>query len=77
LFDLFIKRKFFLGRVTNIRQDLSNNGRLAYIFVSYNLHKKIFHVSRDLFSQITIYVNDETIFSNKNQSIKDKLSNVT
>jgi hypothetical protein len=68
---------FFLERVTDIRQDLANNGRLAYLFVSRELHIKILHQSPYLFEQITGYVKDETIFPKTNQSTKDNLNNVT
>ncbi|CAF1193375.1 unnamed protein product, partial [Adineta steineri] len=58
--------------VTDIRQDLSNNGRLSYIFVSCDLHKKILHLSPYLSNQITSYVESETI-SSKDQSLDAKL----
>jgi hypothetical protein len=59
---------FFLGRVTDIRQDLSNNGRLAYLLVSRDLHKKILHISPELFARMHIYLDDETIFPKKEKS---------
>ncbi|CAF1182266.1 unnamed protein product [Adineta steineri] len=59
--------------VTDIRQDLSNNGRLSYIFVSCDLHKKILHLSPYLSNQITSYVESETI-SSKDQSLDAKLA---
>ncbi len=43
-----------LGRVTDIRQDLSNNNQLAHILVSSDLHNKIRHNS----NQIKSYVNN-------------------
>jgi hypothetical protein len=51
-----------IGRVTDIRQDLSNNGRLAYILVACGLHKKILHNSPDLFSKINEYAGNEELF---------------
>lgn len=51
-----------LGRVTDIRQDLSNNGRLAYILVASRLHTKILHNSPDLFGKIMFYTGDEELF---------------
>ncbi|CAF1273759.1 unnamed protein product [Rotaria sordida] len=61
------------SRVTDIRQDLSNNGRLAYILVSCDLHKKILHQSPYLFTRITSYLENQTLFSQE-QSMKDKLN---
>ncbi len=65
-----LKKFFFLGRVTDIRQDLSNNGRLAYLLVSRDLHKKILHISPELFLSMNSYLDDETIFPKKNPSEK-------
>ena len=50
------KTKFFnlLEQVTDIRQDLSNNGRLAYILVSSNLQTKILHKSEYLFNYLIL-----------------------
>ena len=56
------KEKITPGRVTDIRQDLSNNGRLAYLFVALRLHKKILHNSPALFGQISFYTGDENLF---------------
>ena len=64
-----------LGRVTDIRQDLSNNGRLAYILVSCGLHKKILHNSPDLFGKMSIYAGDDTVFP-KDISTEELLSKV-
>ncbi|CAF4933691.1 unnamed protein product, partial [Rotaria sp. Silwood1] len=61
------------GRVTDIRQDLSNNDRLAYILVACGLHRKILHNSPDLFGHITAYAGDEDVFP-KDQSIDQYLS---
>ncbi|CAF1143272.1 unnamed protein product [Rotaria sp. Silwood1] len=63
------------GRVTDIRQDLSNNDRLAYILVACGLHRKILHNSPDLFGHITAYAGDEDVFP-KDQSIDQYLSKV-
>ncbi|CAF1053013.1 unnamed protein product [Adineta ricciae] len=43
------------SRVTNLRQDLSNNGRLASIVHSHNLHKKISYLSSHLFNAINVF----------------------
>ena len=64
-----------LGRVTDIRQDLSNNGRLAYILVAYRLHTKILHNSPNLFGKISIYAGDENLFPN-DSSTEQQLSKV-
>ena len=64
------------GRVTDIRQDLSNNGRLAYISVACDLHKKLLHNCTDLFGQISRYAGDETLFPT-NQSTEEYLSKVS
>ncbi|CAM4788781.1 unnamed protein product [Rotaria magnacalcarata] len=70
---LFVEyyKKVTPSRVTDIRQDLSNNGRLAYLLVSLDFHKKILHVSPDLNDRMAFYCGDTMLFSN-NQSIKDK-----
>ncbi|CAF2739925.1 unnamed protein product [Rotaria sp. Silwood2] len=60
------------SRVTDIRQDLSNNGRLAYLLVSCDLHRKILHESPYLFDQMTSYLENSTLFP-KDQSMNDKL----
>ncbi|CAF3577169.1 unnamed protein product [Adineta steineri] len=67
--DFLVTRYIFVndknitpGRVTDIRQDLSNNGRLAYILVACGLHTKILHNSPDLFGKISVYVGDEELF---------------
>ncbi|CAF2139709.1 unnamed protein product [Rotaria magnacalcarata] len=81
LLDFLVTRHVFVnynqnvtpGKVTDIRQDLSNNGRLAYILVACDLHKKILHNSTDLFSQISSYAGDEDLFPN-DQSTDDYLS---
>ncbi|CAF4697295.1 unnamed protein product [Rotaria sp. Silwood1] len=61
------------SRVTDIRQDLSNNGRLAYLLVSCDLHRKILHESPYLFDEITIYLENSILFT-KDQSMNDKLN---
>ncbi|CAF3393836.1 unnamed protein product [Rotaria socialis] len=81
LLDFLVTRHVFVnynqnvtpGKVTDIRQDLSNNGRLAYILVACDLHKKILHNSTDLFSQISSYAGDEDLFP-KDQSTDEYLS---
>lgn len=70
-----IKKFVLLGLVTNIRQDLSNNGRLAYILVAYRLHTKILHNSPDLFGKISAYVGDEELFP-KEKSTEEILNKV-
>jgi hypothetical protein len=65
----------FIGRVTDIRTDLSNNGRLAYILVAYRLHTKILHNSPDLFGKISLYAGDEELFP-KDSSARLELSKV-
>ncbi|CAF3562121.1 unnamed protein product [Rotaria sp. Silwood1] len=82
-FEAFSKQKeiFFenmidfliIGRVTDIRQDLSNNGRLAYILVKYRLHTKILHNSPDLFGKISLYAGDDELFP-KDSLIDNQLS---
>ena len=64
-----------IGRVTDIRQDLSNNGRLAYILVACGLHTKILHNSPDLFGKISMYAGDDDMFP-KDLSTESKLSKV-
>jgi hypothetical protein len=64
-----------VGRVTDIRQDLANNGRIAYVLVACGLHKKILHNSTDLFGYISSYVGNEDIFP-KDQSTKQYLSKI-
>lgn len=61
--------------MTDIRQDLSNNGRLAYILVAYDLHTKILHNSPDLFAQIFLYAGNEDLFP-KSESSDTKLNKV-
>ncbi|CAF2152130.1 unnamed protein product [Rotaria magnacalcarata] len=81
LLDFLVTRHVFVnynqnvtpGKVTDIRQDLSNNGRLAYILVACDLHKKILHNSTDMFSQISSYAGDEDLFP-KDQSTDEYLS---
>ncbi|CAM4964802.1 unnamed protein product, partial [Rotaria socialis] len=70
---LFVEyyKKVTPSRVTDIRQDLSNNGRLAYLLVSLDFHKKILHVSPDLNDRMAFYCGDMMLLSN-DQSIKDK-----
>jgi hypothetical protein len=65
----------FIGRVTDIRTDLSNNGRLAYILVASRLHTKILHNSPDLFGKISLYAGDEELFP-KDSSARLELSKV-
>ncbi|CAF4362164.1 unnamed protein product [Rotaria sp. Silwood2] len=60
-------------QVTDIRQDLSNNSRLAYILVACGLHRKILHNSTDLFGHISLYAGDEDLFP-KDQSTEQYLS---
>jgi hypothetical protein len=50
-----------LGRVTDIRQDLSNNNQLAHILVSSDLHNKIRHNSNEISNQIKSYVNNRKV----------------
>jgi endoribonuclease Dicer len=80
--DFLVTRHIFIenkditpGRVTDIRQDLSNNGRLAYILVACGLHKKILHNSPDLFGKISLYATDEELFP-KDSSIDMELGKV-
>jgi hypothetical protein len=61
--------------VTDIRQDLSNNGRLAYILVACRLQTKILHNSPDLFGKISVYAGDEELFP-KDSSIEIALNKV-
>lgn len=65
----------YIGRVTDIRQDLANNGRLAYILVACDLQTKILHNSTDLFSYISSYVGNEDLFP-KDQTTDQYLSKV-
>ncbi|CAF1375740.1 unnamed protein product [Rotaria sordida] len=78
--DFLVTRHIFVnntnitpGRVTDIRQDLSNNGRLAYILVACRLHTKILHNSPDLFGKISIYAGDDELFP-KDLSIDNQLN---
>lgn len=64
-----------IGRVTDIRQDLANNGRIAYIFVACGLQTKILHNSTELFAQISSYVGNEDLFP-KDQSTDQYLNKV-
>ncbi|CAF2549991.1 unnamed protein product [Rotaria sp. Silwood2] len=81
LLDFLVIRHTFLnydrnltpGRVTDIRQDLSNNNRLAYILVSSNLHTKIRLNSNELSNRIKSYLNNKNIFP-KTQSTNDRLN---
>ncbi|CAF2107810.1 unnamed protein product [Rotaria magnacalcarata] len=73
--DFLVTRHIFItdtkitpGRVTDIRQDLSNNGRLAYILVAYRLHTKILHNSPDLFGKIQMYAGDNEVFPKDSSS---------
>lgn len=61
--------------MTDIRQDLSNNGRLSYIMVSSSLYKKILHNDSSLFGNISAYVGDENLFP-KDIPIKECLNRV-
>ncbi|CAF3158650.1 unnamed protein product [Rotaria sp. Silwood2] len=61
------------GRVTDIRQDLLNNDRLAYILVACSFHTKILHNSPELFDEISSYVGNEDFFP-KNQSTDQYLN---
>lgn len=65
----------YLGRVTDIRQDLSNNGRLAYILVASGLHKNILHNSPALFSHISTYAGNEDLFPS-GESTEEQLKKV-
>ena len=67
--------RIFVGQVTDIRQDLSNNGRLAYILVATGLHKKILHNSPTLFGEMSIYADDNLLFP-KDKSMEVLLSTV-
>ncbi|CAF1174718.1 unnamed protein product [Adineta ricciae] len=69
ILDFLVTRHIFLthknikpGQVTDIRQDLSNNGRLAYILVATGLHTKILHNSPALFGEMTVYADDNLLF---------------
>ncbi|CAF1172745.1 unnamed protein product [Adineta ricciae] len=69
ILDFLVTRYIFLthknikpGQVTDIRQDLSNNGRLAYILVATGLHKKILHNSPALFGEMYVYAGDNLLF---------------
>ncbi|CAF1034570.1 unnamed protein product [Rotaria sp. Silwood1] len=81
ILDFLVTRHVFInynqnvtpGLVTDIRQDLSNNGRLAYILVACGLHKNILHNSTDLFGHISLYAGDEDLFP-KDQSADQYLS---
>ncbi|CAF1083057.1 unnamed protein product, partial [Didymodactylos carnosus] len=54
--EIFMKNKTITpSTVTDIRQDLANNGRLAYIFVALDLSRYILHHSTTLFQQISSY----------------------
>ncbi len=77
MYLLFLINLIFVnsGRVTDIRQDLSNNGRLAYILVACGLHTKILHHSTDLFGHMSSYVGDEDLFP-KDQTTDQYLSKV-
>lgn len=66
---------FIIGRVTEIRQDLANNGRLAYLLVTCDLHKKILHVSSDLFDRLTFYLDGSKAFLD-DQPMEEKLNRV-
>ncbi|CAF3801087.1 unnamed protein product [Rotaria sp. Silwood1] len=81
ILDFLVTRHVFVnynenmtpGRVTNIRQDLLNNDRLAYILVACGLHTKILHNSPNLFDEISSYIHNENLFS-KNQSTDQYLN---
>jgi hypothetical protein len=67
--------KYVSGHVTDIRQDLANNGRLAYILGCCGLHKNILHASTYLFDQINSYCKDDSIFP-PNLTSKETLKKV-
>ncbi|CAF3752172.1 unnamed protein product [Rotaria sp. Silwood1] len=81
ILDFLVTRHVFVnynenmtpGRVTNIRQDLLNNDRLAYILVACGLHTKILYNSPGLFDEISTYIHNENLFS-KNQSTDQYLN---
>lgn len=62
--------------MTDIREDLSNNSRLAYILVASGLQRYILHNSTALFGLITAYAADEDLFP-REQSLEQYLSRVT
>ena len=62
--------------MTDIRVDLSNNSRLAYITVSLGLHRKILHNSSTLFGLIGSYAGDENLFP-KNRTTDEYLKRVS
>ncbi|CAF1330162.1 unnamed protein product [Adineta steineri] len=78
ILDFLVTRHIFVnysqkitpGRVTDIRQDLSNNGRLAYILVACGLHTKILHNSTTLFGHITSYAGDENLFPENHSTVQ-------
>jgi len=59
--------------VTSIRQDISNNGRLANRFVYCDFHTKILHCSLYLSREISIYLKNH---EEDRTNLKDKLNNV-
>ncbi|CAF0889921.1 unnamed protein product [Didymodactylos carnosus] len=55
--EIFIKNNKITPQiVTDIRQDIANNGRLAYLFAENKLHHYILHDSSILFREISIYI---------------------
>lgn len=64
-FPIQFNCKEILGLVTDIRQDLSNNGRLAYIVVSCRFHSKIIHESTEIFRNISEYAGNGELFGKK------------
>ncbi|CAF3242033.1 unnamed protein product [Rotaria sp. Silwood2] len=69
----FINYNEMLTPITDIRQDISNNDRLAHILVACGLHTKILHNSTDLFDHISSYASNEDLFP-KDQSTDQYLS---
>ncbi|CAF1560190.1 unnamed protein product, partial [Didymodactylos carnosus] len=69
--EMFIKNENITPSIiTDIRQDLANNGRLGYIFVALDLQSFILHHSPSLFVEISSYVSQ----FEQNESL-DKRSN--
>ena len=80
LLDFLVVRQVFLddqgelnpGRVTNIRQDSTNNNHLGYILVSSNLHQKIRYQSNDLSRQLRTYLDNQQRVSSRVFSLEGR-----
>ncbi|CAF1327083.1 unnamed protein product [Didymodactylos carnosus] len=69
--EIFIKNENITPSIiTDIRQDLANNGRLAYIFVALDLQSFILHHSPSLFVEISSYVSQ----FEQNESLDKRLN---